>query len=427
MKSLFRQLGFLYLRTGANGSGKTLFTLKDVREKQLKENRPVCYNGRFDLVANFGWKKIDAKDWQLEPDGTIFLFDEAHNDFPKRGTSEAVPDHVKMLAEHRRRGFDFYLITQHPMNLDAFVRRLIGEPGWHSHLKRTPGAAMVSELRWAAVNPQCEKPGSGQTGEVTMRPFPKEVYAWYNSATLHTAKPKLPRAVWIALACLLAVPVLGYSAFSSFTASLDGKKTALGAPQAGASAPRLGRPVPNGSRGVFQAGPGGMSGADYVAARVPRIAGFSHTAPAFDAVTAPAVAPYPAACVSGKNRRLGKDECACYTQQGTRLQVPSDVCGQIVANGFFIEWQQPVHAAAVAVASTVVDSVPVRPEPAPLLVAASPAGSALPAPAVTPAQARSAASVTAFNALVQTRPDDSGAVQLGAMLGAMRRGERILP
>jgi len=406
MKSLRSQLGFLYLRTGANGSGKTLFTLKDVREKQLKENRPVCYNGRFDLVANFGWKKIDAKDWQLEPDGTIFLFDECHNDFPKRGNTEAVPDHVKMLAEHRRRGFDFYLITQHPMNLDAFVRRLIGEPGWHSHLKRTPGAAMVSDLRWAAVNPQCEKPGSGATGEITMRPFPKEVYGWYNSATLHTAKPKLPRAVWVALACLLAVPFLGYLAFSSFTQSISGKQTALGAPQAGASAPRPFRPgsPPGGTRA-----PAVASGAEYLAMRTSRIPGFAHTAPAFDAVTAPAVAPYPAACVAGHNRRLAKDECACYTQQGTRLQVPSDVCGQIVANGFFIEWRQPgpvqsgpfpSQAAPVAAALPVVSAAPSRPASEPVRLAP---GAEL---------------------VVLGPADDSQSERIGAAVGAMRRGER---
>lgn len=123
----------LYLSSGANGAGKTLFTLKDVRDLQVKTGRPVAHNGRFELVAEFGWKQIDAKEWQQEPDGTIFLFDECHNDFPVRGTGSAVPDYVKMLAEHRRRGFDFFLITQHPMNVDAFVRRLIGPPGWHRH------------------------------------------------------------------------------------------------------------------------------------------------------------------------------------------------------------------------------------------------------------------------------------------------------
>ena len=43
--SLRRQRGYLYLSTGANGTGKTLFTLADVRALQLATNRPVFYKG----------------------------------------------------------------------------------------------------------------------------------------------------------------------------------------------------------------------------------------------------------------------------------------------------------------------------------------------------------------------------------------------
>jgi len=416
MKLRNNQRGFIYLRTGANGAGKTLFTLLDVRDRQIKESRPVAYNGRFDMVADFGWKKIDAKDWQSEPDGTIFLFDECHNDMPKRGANEAVPDHVKMLAEHRRRGFDFYLITQHPMNIDAFVRRLIGEPGWHSHLKRTPGAAMVSELRWAAVKEQCEKPGSGATGEVTMRPFPKEVFKWYNSATLHTAKPKLPRAFWIALVCVLAVPVLAYYAFTSFTGSIAAKEAKLGAPARGASAPRAPRVFAGGRAPGGPSAGSSLTATDYVALRTPRLAGFPHTAPVFDGVTAPAHAPYPAACLSGKSPKSKRDECNCYSQQGTKLQVPADVCSQIVANGFFIEWNQPVSSGSMALAQ------PQASPASPRLVGAAPgAVQRLPAP---PGAPESTAPVVLALPSVQSPPDDAAAVQVGQVIGAMRRGER---
>ncbi|MFE8647302.1 hypothetical protein ACFX58_19675, partial [Sphingomonas sp. NCPPB 2930] len=83
----------LHLITGGNGTGKTLNTIKWVRDLQLRENRPVAYNGRFDAVAGgelAGWKVIDFADWQDEPDGTIFLIDECHNDLPKRAPSAAV-------------------------------------------------------------------------------------------------------------------------------------------------------------------------------------------------------------------------------------------------------------------------------------------------------------------------------------------------
>lgn len=317
----------LYLTTGANGAGKTLNTLKWVYERAIKENRPVAHNGRFEPVEGgvlSGWKKIDMKDWQSEPDGTIFLVDECHNDFPLRAPSSAPPEHVKMLAEHRRRGFDFYMVTQHPQNIDSFVRRLIGSPGWHRHLKRTFGADLVSVLEWNAVNPNCEKDGSGKTGTVTMQAFPKEVYGWYRSASLHTGKKRIPKQVWLLGAVVVLVPVLGYLGFKSVYGNATKHATQADAAQAqtGAAAP--------GS----VSGPRVLTTADYVATRTARLPDFPHTAPAYDKVTEPSIAPYPAACV-----HMGK-VCKCYTQQGTLLQVSGPTCLQIVAQGFFVDWDQ---------------------------------------------------------------------------------------
>jgi len=322
----------LYLISGANGAGKTLNTLKWVRERQLKENRPVCHNGRFDPVPGGeleGWKKIDFKDWQNQPDGTIFLIDEAHNDLPNRPAGSTVPDAVKMLAEHRKRGFDFYLVTQHPQNIDSFVRRLIGPPGWHRHLKRSFGVDMVSVLEWSAVNPNCEKDGSGKTGTVTMQAFPKEVYSWYRSASLHTGKKRIPKQVWVLLLCLIAIPLLIWAASGKLLSKSEAKAAAKPATEAQAQA----APVP--VQAVAK-----LTLEQYLDERTPRLKDFPHTAPAYDEVTKPTVAPYPAACV-----HMGKT-CKCYTQQATLMQVSGAVCLQIVAQGFFVDWQQPQHQQA---------------------------------------------------------------------------------
>jgi zona occludens toxin len=304
----------LYVVTGANGAGKTLNTLKWVRELQLKESRPVCYNGRFDMVADFGWKKIDAKEWQAEPDGTIFLFDECHNDFPVRGTSAAVPPYVQALGEHRRRDFDFFLISQHPQNIDLFIRRLVGSPGWHRHLKRAFGADLVSVLEWNAINSACEKTSAGKTGSVKMVAFPKEVYAWYNSASLHTGKKRIPPAVWVLLGCVLLVPALGYLAFQRLKPT-----QAPSAPPGGAS-----QQFPGGAPSTQNAAKLVLTRSEYIDMRAPRIAGLPQTAPVYDAVTQPTEAPFPAACVASKTK------CHCYTQQATLLQVDDVMCRQIV-------------------------------------------------------------------------------------------------
>lgn len=316
----------LYLTTGANGAGKTLLTLKAVREMQLKETRPVYHNGRFKLTADFGWQQIDFKDWQACPDGSIFLIDEAHNDMPVRKGGEP-PEAIKMLAEHRRRGMDFFLISQHPLNIDAFVRRLIGSPGWHRHLKRASGAPLVSVLEWPSVNTTCEKAGAGESGSVTMVPYPTEVYKWYESTSLDTAKVKIPFQAKVLIAALLAVPVLVYFGYTKFQAGLSKPATAASAPstpgQPGIS------PMP------MRPASSPMSAMEYVATFKPRLDSWPHSAPRYDKLTEPTAAPYPAACIMMGSR------CECFTQQATTMPVDVHLCLQIVKSGYFMDWTPP--------------------------------------------------------------------------------------
>ena len=333
----------IYLRTGANGTCKTLFTLADVRKLQLETGRPVCINTRFKMNEakrlEFGWNTVDFKDWQAEPDGTIFLIDECHNDMPVRPASQAVPEPIRMLAEHRSRGFDFFLLTQHPMNIDNFVRKLIGAPGWHQHLKRVFGGTKTTRvLQWDAVNSSCEKEGSGKNAQISTRVQPKEVYAWYDSASLHTAKTKIPLQLWVLGFCAVIIPLCGYYAYQKLMApkSLDALvKSAPGQ----TAAPSFNAP-PASSGQLTPGGQPVQTPEQFLASYQPRIVGLPHTAPRYDEATKPTTAPYPAACVNMGTR------CDCYTQQGTKLQTTADLCKQIVAGGFFQDWgnSAPVQA-----------------------------------------------------------------------------------
>ena len=319
----------IYLTTGANGAGKTLLTLKDVREQQLKENRPVYYHG-FEIepakAAEFGWQEFDPKKWQDLPDGSICVMDECQNEFPLRRSGADVPDYVNAVAQFRRkRGFDFWMICPHPSLLDVFIRRLIDKPSWHRHLKRAFGADVVSVLKFSAPDLKCEDPGAGKRGEVSMRPYPKEVYSWYRSASLHTGKKKIPRAVWFLAAAAVMVPAMIWGAYSSLRAkTVD--RSAIVANELGAKAGPIGTDA--------RADVVKLHVDDYLKLRKARLPDFPHTAPIYDDVTKPAVAPYPAACI-----KMGKT-CKCYSQQATLLQVSGAVCLQIVDKGFFVDWQQ---------------------------------------------------------------------------------------
>lgn len=322
----------LYLRTGANGSCKTLFTLKDVRALQLETGRPVAWNGRFKLKPEkeleFGWKKIEFKDWQAEEDGTIFLIDECHNDMPVRPNSAAVPEHIRMLAEHRARGFDFFLLTQHPGNIDNFVRKIIGAPGWHQHLKRVFGATSATRvLQWDSVHMNCEKDGSGKTAQIDTRTQPKEVYDWYDSAMLHTGKRRIPKQVWYLVGGLTVAVAGAVFAVHQLTGMTQKKPQHDDAASSGSSPGAFvsgGAPSGGGERKP-------MTAAEYVASYQPRLPGLMHTAPAYDKLTEPKRVPVPAACVEMKS--VG---CRCYTQDATPYPVDLAMCRQLVARGAFL-------------------------------------------------------------------------------------------
>lgn len=332
IRSLRYQLGYLYLTTGGNGAGKTLFTLWDVRQLQQKSGRPVFFWGfsAKQPLLDFGWQEFEPSKWQDLPDGSICIVDECQKVMPTRATGQP-PTWIGALAEdNRKRGFDFFFITQHPLNIDSFVRRLIAAPSWHRHFKASSLGDASNELKWSAVVDQPQKDGSGKSGDVVSRKWPREVYDWYTSTSMDTRKTGIPAKVWFgvgaAIAAIACFVVVGYQ-FLNMTKT-DPQPKATPAPTASAPAQPSDR----------QPRPGGHSAAptveEYFDSRKPRLRDFPHTAPVYDQVTAPAVAPYPAACIT-----MGKT-CKCYSQQATLLQVSGPVCLQIVAQGFFVDWQQ---------------------------------------------------------------------------------------
>lgn len=353
MRSLRRQLGFLYLTTGANGSGKTLFTLKDVRDLQLATGRPVYYYGFTPKqpIHDFGWLPFEPQNWQELPNGSICIIDECQRPMPVRGTGKP-PSWIEMIPEdHRKRGFDFFLITQHPMNMDAFIRRTVASPGWHRHFKASSMGDTSNELKWPFVKDQPQHANSGRDGEVTSRPFPREVYEWYDSASQHTAIKRIPAKVWYAIGLLCLLPLLiggafwlHYSQYSKAAKAelvpAEKSKSATEATPGMVSAPSGGS-----VRGQARESRA-MSTSEYYAHYTPRIPDLAYTAPAYDGVTAPTEAPYPAACIATKAR------CQCYSQQATRLPVSDATCREIAAGGFYVAWRQATPSSSPDRSST---------------------------------------------------------------------------
>lgn len=349
----------LYLVTGGMGAGKTVFTLAWVRALQLASGRPVVMHRwtdpkdqvrkpRITLKGEglaFGWTDIEFEDWEKQPDGTIFIIDECHEVLPTRtGPRSTVPSHIQALATHRHRGFDFYLITQHPKNMDAFVRRLIADPGWHRHLKRRNGSQFVAHLEWPAVNERCEKNDSGKTATVSHHKYPSEVFDWYVSTSLDTAKLRIPKQLYMLVAAAVAVPLLIYFVIQFLRGPSGAEKPAAAA---AASSPTNLTLMPSIKRDSRDKAP--LNAEQYAATLTPRFPDLAYTAPRYDELTAPKRAPYPAACVQ---RAQQKDDCKCYTQDATPYPISLDMCKRFAREGVFIDWHEPSASGAFAGLST---------------------------------------------------------------------------
>ncbi|RYE81473.1 MAG: Zonular occludens toxin [Oxalobacteraceae bacterium] len=331
------------LVTGLPGHAKTLYTLDRWRPEAEKALRPVFYNGIKGLNIP-GWQEWEVDKWEDLPAGALFIVDEAQFRFPVTGRGQT-PMWVQRLATHRHLGLDFVVITQDPMLLDSFVRKLVDR---HFHVVRKFGlkAATIYE----SVNGACDnvsKPAGRKNLIRHQYRHNKEVYTWYQSAELHTVKARLPARFWLMCAMPFFFGLACWVAYNKLRPRTEAEQAAqtAGAVSPGSSA----RPLPLGDSSSSVASRVTMTAAEYVQAYTPRLEGLAHTAPIYDGVTSPQQAPYPAACIASAKR------CQCYTQQGTRLDMRDKMCRELADGGFFVAWspagervQSPSQAKAAA-------------------------------------------------------------------------------
>ncbi|MES2092121.1 MAG: zonular occludens toxin domain-containing protein [Pseudomonadota bacterium] len=300
------------LQTGLPGSGKTLFTIKRVEELHKKTSRPVFYSGiaiNKEKLAH--WTEIKAEDWHKCPPESIVLIDECQRLFRPRANGSAVPEYESQLETHRHGGIDLILITQGPRLVSVNVRELVGR---HFHSVRRWGMELSTIHEWH----ECRFNTQSRADSIKHHfKFDKSIYDLYKSAEAHTIKRNIPMKMWIFLAVIVLAPALFWYTFKMI------EKKSKPAEVAGVAAPGVVASAASVSRRGFD-----------VESYRPRVLGLAYTAPAYDEVTRPVRAPIPAACVSSKNR------CQCYTQQGTKLEVPAALCAGIVEGGFFVAWDE---------------------------------------------------------------------------------------
>jgi len=326
----------LVLVTGQPGNGKTLHTLGLVEQlrldpKSVALNREVYYSGIPELTLP--WKPLEkADEWHKLPDGSIVVIDECQRIFPPRKQGSVVPESVRQFETHRHRGFDIFLITQHPQLLDINVRKLCGR---HVHLKRTFGQEVATVLQWE----ECKDPNdrsARSTALVSKFQFPKERYAWYKSAELHTVQKKLPwKPIAIAVGGLVGVVVLFAWAFMRLTGPKVEQFTEAKAILEGDSSAEV-----SGSkkRGIHLS----------EASLVPQVEYWPWTAELYSEVARIASPPRVSGCLM---LQIGDyRQCRCANGQGGEAQVGVEVCRDYMAGKVFdpLKPYQDAKAANIA-------------------------------------------------------------------------------
>lgn len=321
----------IYLITGLPGAGKTLYTIQLVLERAKKEGRQV-YSDGLEIVDNvtLPWHPLPKEGWQNLPTGAIIFIDECQRRYRPRGHGLAVPAEVAAFETHRHHGYDIYMTTQQPMLIDSNVRRLVGT---HFHIMRKFGAASAIVHEFATGIR--DNPDKMRTDSIRHNwPYPKKLYDAYASAEVHTHKFKLPMRVWLMfLIPLVLVPTV-YYAGKWFYDSAHGRtmeKAGLGNMVGNTSEGMIHAPVAGGVGGA-----GGYSSVeDYIKQHTPLLPEVPATAPVYQALVKPTIAPRVSACVASESR------CRCYSQQGTLITVNEVFCRGFIEKPVFVDYQEP--------------------------------------------------------------------------------------
>jgi hypothetical protein len=347
------------LFTGLPGHGKTLRAIFELLELERVERKRAA-SGEGDIFSHFYHLGIDGLDpsiaeplpfpiqrWRELPRGSVVVVDEAWKYFPQRGPGTP-PDWIGALAEHRHLGIEVWLVSQDPRQLDAFVRRLVER---HIHLSRKAGLRGALVFSWDRLQDDPTNYFALKQAQKETWRYPRKLFKVYRSATMHLVKVRVPFRIWVYLALLPVVLFLLWQAFAVFRGNgLVGSHKSMPGVVSGSSssASRGGVPPASGSSSVSAIAASSLGGSQDTLGRlpanataeqyaqffVPRIAGMPWSAPWHDAERP--VAKPDVYCI------VASGVCRCYTEQITRLVVPTMQCFQIARDGVYNPFREPL-------------------------------------------------------------------------------------
>ncbi len=335
------------LRTGLQGNGKTLNTIKEVDQKAHREGRKVYYCN----ITGFNpahpalkaeWIEFDTPEkWFELPANAMIVIDEAQTWFRTRPQGSKVPDYASRLEIMRKDGHELHCITQSPKLIDAHMRELCNS---HIHYHRGNGGSIIK--RWVFQKPELTVNSNKlefDNGESSRITIDKTYFGCYESVkegTGHHFKFRPPKALFVLIGCAvlfaLGAGKIWWSRYAQHAEPV-------------AEAPKAAEVAQGSPLGIGPAADQHVSKAQYIADRLPRIPDVPSSAPVYDDITKPVAYPKPF-CVSSRDDyfiqknakrmvtgyREGKlYGCRCNSQQGSRLDISFEACMAYVEYGVF--------------------------------------------------------------------------------------------
>ena len=196
----------LHLITGTPGAGKTLYAVSLIMAYH-KENLSLLEKGQEPRTIYADIDGLDIEgvepapdDWRETPDGSIIFYDEIQQrDVFKKAKGDN--DIVNALQVHRHTGHDIYGITQFPILLHANFNAVVGI---HWHLHRGWGLKAATVYQWAYCVTAPNTPSNKKLAENSFRfNYPKDLFDYYKSATVHTHKARIPRKFLLIIVFIL--------------------------------------------------------------------------------------------------------------------------------------------------------------------------------------------------------------------------------
>ena len=326
----------IYLFTGNMGTGKTSRVVAMILDNEdnlfkmtLEDGTEVDRPLYFCHVDGLNAKKFKAHELTEEqiqaaplrdviPQGAVLIVDEAHYTYPVRAAARGVPPYIQELTELRHHGHTVILITQHPSQLDIFVRNLVSK---HTHIERK--AIGLKQYSWYKCVTSLDNPAAVSGVESSGFKPPKKAFPYYKSSNQHKGmRQKIPKAVWALVLILGFIGWKGYGVYSSYQRGVNPEvvQTQEQSQQA-ESIPEM---------QVSNRAPSASMGGDLTATLfVPTLAEKPESKPLYNSVRQVKTYERIAACVGG-----GQSGCTCYSDQATPLaEVTDAMCREYVKHG----------------------------------------------------------------------------------------------